>query len=216
MVKAVIFDLDGTLTDTLEDLAASVNGALVKFGHPVHDIESYKYFVGTGTANLIRKAFPEGTDEAELAAARQMFFEHYGVHYLDKTRPYEGINEMLEELLSRGIKLAVCSNKIQHMTEKVADVLFRGKFICVFGQNDRFPIKPDPAAPLYIMERLGVSPDETVFVGDSGVDMQTGKNSGCKSLGVLWGFRTRDELLENGADALAEKPQDILNIIERM
>ena len=214
MIKAVIFDLDGTLTDTIGDLAAAVNYVLEKNGFPTHDEEKYFYFVGTGSYNLVKKASPEGIGEEKLFSMLDEFFAFYGEHYLDKTVPYDNVSETLALLKQKGIKLAVCSNKIQNMTEKVVEKYFGGIFTYVFGQNDRFPLKPDPAAPLWIAEQIGVKPSEVMFVGDSGVDMKTGKNAGFTSVGVSWGFRTVEELLENGADYIINNPLELLDIIK--
>ncbi len=216
MIKAIIFDLDGTLTDTLCDLADAVNYVLASYGYPTHKTESYKYFVGNGIYNLNKNAFPKGTEEKIISDAVESFIAYYRVHYLDKTKPYDGIIQLVQDLKKKGIKLAVCSNKVQEMTERVVEKFFGGIFSEVVGQSDRFPIKPHPAAPKHIMEKLGVTPSQTVFIGDSGVDMKTGKNAGCVSLGVLWGFRTEEELRENGADFIAQSPCDILNLIEKV
>lgn len=216
MVKAIIFDLDGTLTDTIGDLAAAVNFVLDKNGFPTHSEEEYLYFVGTGSYNLMKKASPKDTPEEKILSMLDEFFAYYGEHYLDKTVPYDGVTEMLSALKEKGIGLAVCSNKIQNMTEKVVEKYFDGKFSYVFGQNDRFPLKPDPACPLWIAEQFGAEPSEVIFVGDSGVDMKTGKNAGFTAVGVSWGFRTVEELRENGADYIINKANELLEIIEKV
>lgn len=216
MIKAVIFDLDGTLTDTLYDLADAVNFVLKKNGYPIHETEKYRYFVGTGSYNLVKKASPEGTEEEKLLSMVEEFFGYYKEHYLDKTRPYDGIFDMLDALKQKGIGLAVCSNKIQNMTEKVVEKFFDGIFTYTFGQTDKFPLKPDPTAPLWIAEQFGASSQEVIFVGDSGVDMKTGKNAGFTAVGVSWGFRSREELLENGADYIIDKAEELIKIIEKV
>ncbi len=216
MIKAVIFDLDGTLTDTIGDLAAAVNFVLQKNGYPTHKTEEFYYFVGTGSYNLVKKASPENLPEEKIFSMVEEFFEYYGEHYLDRTKPYDGISKMLDALKQKGIGLAVCSNKIQNMTEKVVEKFFDGIFTYTFGQNDRFPLKPDPTAPLWIAEQFGASPQEVIFVGDSGVDMKTGKNAGFTAVGVSWGFRSREELLENGADYIIDKAEELIKIIEKV
>lgn len=216
MIKAVIFDLDGTLTNTIADLAAAVNYVLQKNGYPTHGEDEYFYFVGTGSYNLVKKASPDGTSEEKLLSMVDEFFEFYGEHYLDKTLPYDGILEMLKALKEKGIALAVCSNKIQNMTDKVCEKFFDGMFTYTFGQNERFPLKPNPACPLWISEQFGAKPSETIFVGDSGVDMVTGKNAGFTAVGVSWGFRTKEELKENGADYIINKANELLEIIEKV
>ncbi len=216
MIKAVIFDLDGTLTDTIGDLAAAVNFVLQKNGYPTHKTEEFYYFVGTGSYNLVKKASPENLPEEKIFSMVEEFFEYYGEHYLDRTKPYDGVSEMLFVLKQKGIGLAVCSNKIQKMTEKVVEKFFDGIFTYTFGQNDKFPLKPDPAAPLWIAEQLGAKPGEVIFVGDSGVDMKTGKNAGFTAVGVSWGFRTVNELRENGADYIIDSASELLKIIEKV
>lgn len=216
MIKLAIFDLDGTLTDTIEDLADSVNFSLEFFGYPTHELEKYKYFVGSGIPNLIRRASPNNCSEEELLAIRKKFFEYYRVHYLDKTKVYDKIYETLDNLNSMGVKLAVCSNKAEEMTEKILSALFSGRFSALVGQSERYPIKPAPDSVYYILDKLSVEAFEAVFIGDSGVDMQTAKNSGMIGIGVTWGFRTKEELIENGADYIAEEPLDIIKIIEKV
>ncbi len=216
MIKAVVFDLDGTLTDTLGDLAAAVNFVLEKNGFPTHEVEEYKYFVGWGSYVLVKKASPENTNEEKLQEMLGDFFGYYNEHYLDKTVPYDGVNEMLCALKNRGIKLAVCSNKIQNMTEKVCDKFFGGIFSYTFGQNDKFPLKPDPACPLWIAEQFDADPSEVLFVGDSGSDMKTAKNGGFTAVGVSWGFRPRAELLRDGADYIIDKAEELIKIIEKV
>ncbi len=216
MIKAVVFDLDGTLTDTIGDLAAAVNFVLDKNGFPTHSEAEYFYFVGTGCYNLVKKASPKDTPEEKIRSMLDEFFTFYGEHYLDKTVPYNGVSEMLSALKGMGIALAVCSNKIQNMTEKVVEKYFDGKFSFVFGQNDRFPLKPDPSCPLWIAEQFGAEPAEVLFVGDSGVDMKTGKNAGFTAVGVSWGFRPREELLRDGADYIIDKAEELIKIIEKV
>ena len=216
VIKTVIFDLDGTLTDTLGDLATAVNFVLEKNALPTHEVEEYKYFVGWGSYVLLKKASPEGTSEEKLQEMLSDFFEYYNEHYLDKTVPYEGINEMLATLRKRGIRLAVCSNKIQNMTEKVCDRFFEGVFEYTFGQNEKFPLKPDPACPIWIAEQFGADPSEVFFVGDSGSDMKTAKNGGFTAVGVSWGFRPREELLENGADYIVDKAEELIKLTEKV
>ncbi len=216
MIKAVIFDLDGTLTNTIADLADAVNVQLKARGCKTHSYDEYKYFVGTGSYNLVKKASPEGTTEEEITEILKGFFSYYGEHYLDKTLPYDGIEEMLSTLKKNRIRLAVCSNKINHMTENVCQKFFSGIFDFTLGQTDRFPLKPDPEAPLWIAEQWGILPSEVIFTGDSGVDMETAKNAGFTAVGCAWGFRTRDELLSAGADYIIEKPADLLKIVEEV
>lgn len=217
MVKLVIFDLDGTVCDTIEDLAEATNYALGTLGHPTHETEKYKYFVGNGIPKLIYRALPEkNRTEPEISEAKKLMLDYYAVHFADNSAPYSGIMEMLSTLKEKGIHIAICTNKAHHMAVTIAEKIFGGIFDCVVGQTDTYPLKPDPTSPKNIMAQFGAQKEETVFVGDSGVDMQTANNAQITSIGVLWGFRTRDELNENGALHIAETPSDIMNIINKL
>lgn len=213
-IKAVIFDMDGTLLNTYEDLANAVNYGLEKSGFPTHDAEKYKYFCGNGTDVMITRALPtEHRDEETLKKVRELYFEYYNAHSGECTRPYDGIPELLTELRAKGIKLGVVSNKIDFMTQIVAKEYFGDVFDCVTGQRVGVPIKPDPAMVFEVMKTFGVTADECIFVGDSDVDALTGKNSGAFMVGVLWGFRDEKELMENGADVVISEPSQILSYI---
>ena len=213
-IKAVIFDMDGTLLNTYEDLANAVNYGLEKSGFPTHDAEKYKYFCGNGTDVMITRALPiEYRDEETRKKVRELYFEYYNAHSGECTRPYDGIPELLTELRAKGIKLGVVSNKIDFMTQIVAKEYFGDVFDCVTGQREGVPIKPDPAMVFEVMKTFGVTTDECIFVGDSDVDALTGKNSGAFMVGVLWGFRDEKELMENGADVVISKPSQILSYI---
>ena len=213
-IKAVIFDMDGTLLNTYEDLANAVNYGLEKSGFPTHDAEKYKYFCGNGTDVMITRALPtEHRDEVTLKKVRELYFEYYNAHSGECTRPYDGISELLTELRAKGIKLGVVSNKIDFMTQIVAKEYFGDVFDCVTGQRVGVPIKPDPAMVFEVMKTFGVTADECIFVGDSDVDALTGKNSGAFMVGVLWGFRDEKELMENGADVVISEPSQLLSYI---
>lgn len=215
MIKAVLFDLDGTLVNSLSDLAASTNFALTKFGFPTHETEKYKYFVGDGMAKLIERALPEDKRDMEtINTTLDIFMEHYRAHYVDETVPYDGILELLDKLT--GVKKAVISNKADEMVIPLTKKLLGDRFDIVCGKREGYPTKPDPTLTLEIIEKLGVAPNECIFVGDSGMDMAVAKNSGCVALGVLWGFRSEEELLLNGADYIAKKPAEILEIIKEI
>lgn len=217
MIKAVLFDLDGTLVNSIEDLAASTNFALRKFGYLTHETEKYKYFVGDGIPKLIERALPENSRDNETRAkVLDSFMEHYRLHFADKTAVYEGINQLLDSLKGMGLKLAVVSNKAQEMALTVVEKLLGGKFDTVSGKQEGFPTKPDPALTLKIIGELGVTPQECVLVGDSGMDAAAAVNAGCIGIGVLWGFRTKDELLQNGANYIAEKPHQIIGILKEI
>jgi phosphoglycolate phosphatase len=215
MHQTCIFDLDGTLINSLTDLALSSNYALEALGFPTHKIEEYRYFVGRGVAKLIEAIIPEPSRTAEvLKKARALFDEHYGTHYSDNTLPYDGIPELLSQLRQKGVKLAVVSNKPDVFVKKIVAQLFGGNYFdAVIGQQDGVPRKPDPAAVFTACRSMGVEPQDCCYIGDSGVDMLTAKASGAFAVGVLWGFRGREELLENGAQALAAHPRDLLTLI---
>ncbi len=213
-VKAVIFDLDGTLLNTYEDLANAVNFALNRRGFVVHDKEKYKYFCGNGTDVMITRALPENSrNEQTLKAVRELYFDFYDKHSGECTRPYDGITDTLSALKERGIRLAVVSNKIDFMTKSVVKKYFGDIFDFVTGQCDGIIPKPDPNMAFKAMEIMGVDSSECIFVGDTGVDALTGKNAGIFTVGVLWGFRDEAELLENGASAIISRPEELLNYV---
>lgn len=216
--KGIIFDLDGTLINTLEDLADSVNEALERMGYPVWPVEAYRFKVGRGFRNLMENSVPEAVreDDGVIGQMLDFFVEAYDRRYMDKSRPYDGIDGLLDELMERGIFLAVNSNKRTDYTEKLIDKLFhRISFVGVFGERAGVPKKPDPAGALELCARMGLKPEEVLYVGDSGTDMKTGKNAGMDTVGVGWGFRGFAELKENGAVYLAGTVQDILDLVSR-
>ncbi len=214
MIKAVLFDLDGTLVNSLEDLANSTNYALEKFGFPTHETEKFKYFVGDGMPKLIERVLPEDKRDTKThSLVLECFMNHYREHYVDKTAAYNGINELINSLKEKGLKIAVISNKAQEMAVTVANKLFGDVFDIVCGKQEGYPAKPDPALTLKVINDLGVTPNECVFIGDSGMDMAVAKNAKCHSIGVLWGFRTMEELGDYGADYIVHMPFEILQII---
>lgn len=214
MIKAVIFDLDGTLLDTLGDIAAAGNSVLRKRGLPEHEVDAYRRFIGDGMRNLARRIFPPDqapVDGPELDRATAEYKAEYARHWRGSTRPYDGIPELLDALVDRRVKLGVVSNKAHEFAgECVAEFVGDWTWDAVLGQREGIPHKPDPAGALEAAKIFGLSPTECAFVGDSGVDMQTGSRAGMKAVGVLWGFRGAQELRENGADALIERPMDLL------
>lgn len=213
--KAVIFDLDGTLLNTIDDLANSVNAVLERSGFPVHSTEEIKYFVGTGFYNLIRLALPEkNRDEDTVNKLVEMLREEYGRQWNRLTRPYDGIPELLDELTKRNIKKAVLSNKADNFTKIIiAQLLPKWHFEVVLGERPNAPKKPDPTVALEIADIMGISPDEVILLGDSSYDMQTAVSAGMFAAGALWGFREADELKSAGANALIEKPLDLLKLL---
>mgnify|MGYP000885794739 CR=1 FL=1 len=215
--KAVIFDLDGTLLNTLEDLANSMNAVLSKLGLPLHNTEKYKYFVGTGLRNLVRKALPEEKqDDVTVDSCLAAMREEYSRRWADKTRPYDGIPELLDELTKRNIKMSILSNKAHEFTELIVDkFLSKWRFEAVFGERPSVPKKPDPTAALEIARLLAVPPGEFLYLGDSGTDMKTANEAGMYAVGVLWGFRKEEELTANGARAVISKPADLIGLLEQ-
>lgn len=214
MVKAAIFDLDGTLVNSLQDLCDSTNHALKTYGLAEHRLSEYKLFIGDGIPKLIERAIsPQFYNETLKEKVYMEFMDYYRKHYADKTVPYENINEVLEKLKKSGIELAVVSNKADEMVQKLVLKLFGNTFSQVSGKKENFPLKPDPQLTLNIIEKLDVSPAECVFFGDSGMDMLTAKKCGCIAAGVLWGYRSCQELEKNGADFLLDEPKKIFDFI---
>lgn len=214
MKHAVIFDLDGTLLNTLGDLRAATNHALEVRGLPPHSMEEIRQFIGNGIRLLICRAMPEGTPEAEIDAALDDFKAYYAAHIHDRTVPYDGIPQLLTALRKRGIKVAVLSNKIDSASQQLIEYFFPGKTDVVFGEHVGVPRKPDPTSCRMVMQQLGVQPEQVLYVGDSGTDMQTAKNAGLYAVGVTWGFRSKEVLLEYGADVLVHRPEQILQILD--
>lgn len=214
MKHAVIFDLDGTLLNTLGDLRAATNHALEVRGLPPHSMEEIRQFIGNGICLLICRAMPEGTPEAEIDAALDDFKAYYAAHIHDRTVPYDGIPQLLTALRKRGIKVAVLSNKIDSASQQLIEYFFPGKTDVVFGEHVGVPRKPDPTSCRMVMQQLGVQPEQVLYVGDSGTDMQTAKNAGLYAVGVTWGFRSKEVLLEYGADILVHRPEQILQILD--
>lgn len=214
MKHAVIFDLDGTLLNTLGDLRAATNHALAVRGLPPHSMEEIRQFIGNGIRLLICRAMPEGTPEAEIDAALDDFKAYYAAHIHDRTVPYDGIPQLLTALRKRGIQVAVLSNKIDSASQQLIEYFFPGKTDVVFGEHVGVPRKPDPTSCRMVMQQLGVQPEQVLYVGDSGTDMQTAKNAGLYAVGVTWGFRSKEVLLEYGADVLVHRPEQILQILD--
>lgn len=213
-IKAVIFDVDGTLLKTHEDLANAVNFALKTKGFPTHQPDAFKRFAGNGTDMMIKRALPEENRSQEIIdELRTIYFEYYNAHSGEMTRPYDGIVELLTQLKNNDIKLGVVSNKIDFMTKNVIKTYFGDIFEYVSGQREGVPIKPDPTMINEAMTQFGLTPSECIFVGDSGVDAMTGHNAGVFTVGVLWGFRDKKELMDNGANVVISKPQELIDYI---
>lgn len=215
MIRLIVFDLDGTLLNTIADLADSTNYALQQHGFPTHPTEAYNFFVGNGINKLFERALPEGEKTKDnILRIRKYFLAYYSEHNMDKSAPYPGIPELLRELHARGFQLAVASNKYHEATQELVACYFPGiPFVKVLGQREGVAPKPDPTIVYDILAAASVSGKETLYVGDSGVDMQTAVNSGVLSCGVTWGFRPRTELESFHPDYLVDKAEEILAIV---
>lgn len=213
MYKAVIFDLDGTLLNTLTDLYNAVNFALDAFGFPKRSIEEVRRFIGNGVKKLMERSTPDGTDEETNAKCLDCFKEYYLKHMTDNTAPYEGVNELISLLKERGVKTAVVSNKLHAAVVGLCEDYFKD-IDCAIGVSVEEERKPNPVNVLKVLDTFGVSADECIYVGDSEVDVQTAHNASLKCIGVTWGFRDEKELIENGADFIAHTATELLGIIE--
>ena len=213
--EAVIFDLDGTLIDTLEDLKDSINFALEQHGMPERSLEEVHTFVGNGVKKLVFRSVPENTSEELRESCLKAFKAHYITNSMNKTRPYNGICGLVEKLKKNGVKLAVVTNKTQDAADAIMNEFFKDDFEIIIGQIDGVAQKPQPDGVWYAIEKLGASKQNSVYIGDSEVDCLTAKNSGIPIIGVTWGFRGRKVLEENNADYIVDSPEEILNIITR-
>ena len=213
--QLAIFDLDGTLIDTVADLANATNQALAQCGYPTHPTEAYYQFVGNGINKLFFRALPEeARTEENVLRIRSLFLPYYNEHNADDSRPYEGIVQLLCDLQSRGIQIAVASNKYQQATAKLVAHFFPNiHFAAVYGQREGVAIKPDPTIVNDILRDTGIARTHTIYIGDSGVDMQTARNAGIESIGVTWGFRSEEELIENGAKHIVHHAEEILALV---
>ena len=213
--KLVIFDLDGTLLDTIDDLATGANHALEVLGYPTHERATIRSFVGNGINKLLERSLPEGEKtEEHVMRMRSVFIPYYDAHNADLTVPYEGVPELLERLQEGGLMLAVASNKYQAATEKLVAHYFPNiNFIKVLGQRDEVPIKPDPAIVKEIIEAAGVSNDAVLYVGDSGVDMLTALNAQVDAVAVTWGFRPKLELSTFPSLGLIDRADELMEFV---
>lgn len=205
-----IFDLDGTLLNTLQDLAASTNYALRTAGMPEHSVEDVRRFVGNGVKKLMERAIPGGLENPKFDETYATFRKHYLEHSLDTTKPYDEIPEVLAELKRRGKKLAIVSNKFYAATQELAKHFFPETIQVAIGERENIRKKPAPDTVLEAMRQLGVDKQGTVYIGDSDVDIDTAKNVGVPCISVLWGFRDKDFLIEHGATHLIKKPEELL------
>lgn len=214
MKELVIFDLDGTLLNTIGDLAQSTNYALHQLGYPTHPTEAYNMMVGNGINKLFERALPEGEKSQEnVLRMRRVFISHYDIHNADLTKAYDGIETLLSDLQKAGIQIAVASNKYQAATEKLVPFYFpQVHFAAILGQRDNIPVKPNPQIVEDILSLAHVAKEDVLYVGDSGVDMKTAKNAGVCACGVSWGFRPRLELEAEGPQHIVDTPEEVYEL----
>ncbi len=211
----VIFDLDGTLLDTLEDLKNSLNHALGSQGFPGRSLEEVRAFVGNGMVRLVQRAVPERCSPEQQEAVFTAFRAHYRRHSRDATRPYPGIPELLRELRQEGIMLAVLSNKVHDAVGELCDFYFPGLLDAAAGLQEGVEKKPDPAGLLLLLEKLGVKKEQAVYIGDSEVDVETARSGGLDCIAVDWGFRSRQQLQKAGADCIAASPEELKKALKQ-
>lgn len=214
--KAVIFDLDGTLLNTLQDLTDAVNASLTSNGLPGRTIEEVRVFVGNGIKKLLERAVPGGMDNPHFSDVESFFREYYGKHCLDKTVPYDGILPLLGQLRELGIRMAVVSNKADFAVQELIPVYFDDMISVAHGENEKSGIRKKPAADMVYqaLRELGCRPEEAIYVGDSDVDIDTAKNAGLDVISVSWGFRSRAFLKEHGAVTIIDNPQELVKFLK--
>ncbi|MEL0456587.1 HAD family hydrolase [Flavobacteriaceae bacterium SZ-1-7] len=211
--KAVIFDLDGTLVNSIEDIADAMNTVLQSYNYPTHGYEIYKQFVGSGIKRLVVKALPENQcEEAQIDTVFNEMMRIYSTRCTQKTKPYDGIMDLLKQLKNQNIKLAVLSNKADQLTKKIVLALFPNYFEAVEGLSDEAHKKPNPIKALEISKTLKLPPEDIIFVGDTAIDIQTAQNANMLAVGVSWGFRDKNELVESGADHLLNHPLELIDL----
>ena len=217
MIKAIIFDLDGTLANTLDTIAYFANQALLKNGYQELEVEKYRYLVGNGASNLVKGMLHTIGEDSQQAfdSVHTLYNQSYDDNFMHLTTPYEGIEELLSSLKAMGIKLCVLSNKPHETTKKIVETLFPNEIDICYGKRETVPLKPDPTAVFEIMKELGLTAEECMYVGDTSTDMQTGNNAKLFTMGVLWGFRDRQELQDHHADIIVSSPFEILECIVR-
>lgn len=212
--KGVIFDLDGTLVNSLHDIADSMNIVLNNYNYPTHSYEEYQNFIGSGIRSLVSKSLPLiHTNKKQIDSCFNSMIEVYRDNCTHKTKPYDGIIELLDNLNSRGIKLSVLSNKADEFTKKITHALLPNYFHPIIGLTIEAHKKPNPFGAVEISKTLGIKPEEIIYIGDTGIDMQTANNANMFAVGVLWGFRPKEELISNGAKYFLSNPLDLIQVI---
>ncbi len=212
----VIFDLDGTLLDTLQDLANAVNAALRQQGMPERSIEEVRQFVGNGVRLLMKRAVPGGEENPKFEETFSLFKKYYGEHCNDNTKPYDGVKELLTTLKQEGYAIAIVSNKIDFAVKELNELYFKDLVTVAIGEKEGIRRKPAPDTVVEALKELGKTKEEAIYVGDSDVDIETAKNSGMPCVSVLWGFRDKEFLNEHGASHYAEKAEDILTYVKKL
>ncbi len=213
MKKGCIFDLDGTLVNSLHDLAISTNKVLEQYHLPTHEISKYNQFVGNGVRKLIERAVGENHRDL-VDSCLETFYQIYEEHCLDHTLPYPGIIDLIHDLNQKGVKMAVVTNKPHHLAIKIVETIFPECFIAILGQQNLYPVKPHPESTYLALMTMKLSKYECFFIGDSNVDIETGNYAEIETIGVCWGFRGRAELEATGADYVVEKPNEIKELIK--
>ncbi len=216
MITTVIFDMDGTVLNTLDDLAVSVNYVLTRFGLPVHCTEEYRLFFGSGIRYALQCAAPKGTGEDMIDEMLPVFREHYNAHCLDRTGPYPGIPELMRNLRNHGYKLAIVSNKIDSAVKELNAKFFHDYVNVAIGEREGTRRKPAPDTVIQALAELKSAKEEAVYIGDSEVDLQTASNSGLPCITVLWGFRDKEFLAEQGAAVFASTPKEVFDLLLQM
>lgn len=215
MIKGLIFDLDGTLINSIDDIHYSLNLALKAHGYKEKDLKTTKANIGNGFKRLIMDSLPEINDENIIDEINKTYTKFYSEHYHDKTYSYDGVYELLKELNKRNIKIAVNSNKKDEYTKNLMNIIFPDiKFVAVFGERKGIETKPNPKSALEIIDMMKLDKDEVLYVGDSEIDIRTAKNAGLKSIGCLWGFRNKETLKNEGADTTINKPEELLKYLK--
>ncbi|EIA07763.1 HAD family hydrolase [Flavobacterium frigoris] len=212
--KGIIFDLDGTLVNSLEDIADAMNNVLQSLDYSTHSYQDFQYFIGSGLRNLVSKALPGNHNDAnQIDRCYHLMVQEYRTICTRKTKQYDGIFELLDQLIERDIKLSVFSNKAEDLTQEITTALFPNYFNPIVGLTDEPLKKPNPFKAIAISEKLKLKPEEIIFVGDSDIDMQTATNANMYAVGVSWGYRTKEELLSNGAQKVLDHPLDLISIL---
>lgn len=214
MINTVIFDLDGTLLNTLEDLADSTNYALTELGLPSRSLEEVRHFVGNGVELLIKRAVEGALEKKEEERCLAIFKQHYNENMNHKTQPYAGIKELVKSLLTKGYHIAIVSNKFDSAVKELNDIYFEGMFPVAIGASQKIAKKPAPDSVFEALEQLGVSGENAIYVGDSDVDAMTAKNSGLVFVGVTWGFRDEEILKDMGAEYIIHNPKQLFEILD--